>query len=492
MAEVWRTSRIGGETRKRGVFGDISLSLIGGFTLAGLIWLVLMVITSSIVVLIGGGLILLASWQLARRQTNAGDSWVKSWFDRSWFQFVNGRGHGGTWRPQMGLPAEVGPMRELVWSADRSPVAFVHQRHPKAAYGSGSHLTAVLEIVGGGDGLRMMGEANRRGEQFGQLLKSLAAPTSHVDQVDFETRVLPADPVAYQEAVSAMIADDCPVVLRASMDQLAATAADKTETYRSFMTVRMRLGDIQASAGGGLNAEQTTVAAAEVLRSVVSRTQAAGFPVRTILGPRRYAAMIRHLYVPAFGLDDTNSLEVVTDGWAWPYTSHQQGVEVHGPTGSWWHAVASVPRDAWPIKPIGTRWLEKLVSDVNPRTIRTVKASHNLVHRSDARQHARIASTYDQAQLFAQRSKGQVSTGENEASESAAKTVLNDVQYGAAGDRPSLRVAVSAPTLPELLKAREAMNESADKADLVRLRWHDYRHHQAMLLMAPLARGMKS
>lgn len=492
MSEVWRTSRIGGETRKRGVFGDVPLSLIGGFTVAGLIWLVLMVATKSLAVLIGGAILLLASWQLARKQTAIGDSWFRGWLDRSWFKFLGRRGRGSSWSPEQGLPAEVGPLRELVWSADRSPVAFIHQRHPKAAYGPGSHLTAVLEIVGGGDGLHMIGEANRRGEQFGQLLKSLAAPTSHVDQVDFETRVLPADPIAYQAAVAAMIADDCPVALRASMDQLAANAAGMTETYRSFMTVRLRLGQIQAGAGGGLNAEETAEAAADVLRGVVSRTQAAGFPVRAILGPRRYAAMIRHLYVPAFPIDDTESLRLVTDGWQWPYTSHKEGVEVHGPTGSWWHAVASVPRDAWPINAIGTRWLETLVADVNPRTIRTVKASHRLVSRSEARRSARIASTYDRAQVHTQTRKGQVSTGESEASESAANTVLRDVLEGAGGDRPSLRIAVSAPSLSELLKAREAMNESAEKANLVRLFWHDFRHHQAMLLMAPLGRGMKA
>lgn len=218
MSEVWRTSRIGGETRKRGVLGDRSLPLVGGFVAAGVVWVVLMVVTKSLAVLIVGGAALFAAWQLARKQTAIGDSWFKGWFDRSWFHFASGRGVDGTWKPEHGLPAEVGPLRELVWSADVSPVAFLHQRHPKAAYGPGSHLTAVLEIVGGGDGLQMIGAANRRGEQFGQLLRTLASPNSHVDQVDFETRVLPADPIAYQAAVAAMIVEDCPVALRASMD----------------------------------------------------------------------------------------------------------------------------------------------------------------------------------------------------------------------------------------------------------------------------------
>ncbi|NHA02149.1 hypothetical protein G5V59_27610 [Nocardioides sp. W3-2-3] len=47
-----------------------------------------------------------------------------------------------------------------------------------------------------------------------------------------------------------------------------------------------------------------------------------------------------------------------------------------GPAGQWFHAVASIPMDGWPLRGVHSRWLEGLVTDTDRAVIRTVRAQH--------------------------------------------------------------------------------------------------------------------
>lgn len=489
------TSLLGGETRRRNLFGSLNGGQVGLVTAAALLWLLVLVVTQSFLVLVIGALALLALFWTLRRRTLAGDSWARARSEGLWFWLQRRRGLE-TWRPGGALPAAVGSFRELTYvdASDAPPVALVHQRDGAQRYGPTSSIVAVLEIVGGGDGLREVAEVNRRGSRFGQLLGTLASPESPVEQIDLETRVLPAEPRVYADHLAGLVVDGCPPVLRQSMAQLAVHGAAQTETYRTFATVRMPLHAVQARVvGGPATLDQTAATAVEALRVVVDRLERSGHVVRGVLGPRRIAAMVRHLHVPSFDIDDLDGLERIRDGWAFPITPGRTAVRVDGPLGPWFHAVASIPRDAWPMDTVGMRWMQNLVTDVNPATIRTVKAQHRLVPKRVARGKATIGLTLDTAAIRSREKKQAVSTGEDEASATAAERIMTDLlNAGTAGDFPTVRVVVSAPDLSSLVVARSAVAAAAEDSGITRLRWHDNRHHQAMVLAAPLARGVRA
>ncbi|MGH3424180.1 MAG: SCO6880 family protein [Nocardioidaceae bacterium] len=487
-------SLLGGETRRRNLFGTLSGGQVGLVAGASLVWLLVLVVSQSFLVLVVGAFALLALVWALRRQTLTGDSWTRSRGEGLWFWWRRRRGTDA-WTPGGALPDAVGTFRELTYvdNPDAPPVALIHQRDQAQRFGPQSSLVAVLEIVGGGDGLRDLTEVNRRGSRFGQLLGTLASPESPVEQIDIETRVLPAEPRMHEQHLAALVVDDCPPLLRRSMAQLALHGAAQTETYRTFATVRMPLQAVQARVVNRTpTAEDTVTAAVDALRVVVDRLERSGHVVRGVLGPRRIAAMVRHLYVPSFDLDDLAGLENIRDGWAFPVTPMRTAVRVDGPSGPWFHAVASVPRDSWPMDTVGMRWMQNLVTDVNPATVRTVKAQHHLIPKRLARGKATIGLTLDTAAIRSREKKQTVSTGEDEASATAAQRVMGDLlNAGTGGDLPAVRVIVSGPDLGALRVARSAVTAAAEDSGITRLRWHDNRHHQAMVLAAPLARGVR-
>lgn len=487
-------SLLGGETRRRSLFGSLSGAQVGVVTGVTVVWLLVLVVTQSFAVLVLGVLVILLVVWAMRRRTSTGDSWSRAKGEGVWFWLQRHRGRE-TWQPGGDLPSAVGSFRELTFvdASDSPPVALIHQRDRAQRYGPSSSIVAVLEIVGGGDGLREPSDVNRRGSRFGQLLGTLASPESPVEQLDIETRVLPAEPRLYHDHVDEQVVDDCPPLLRESMAQLATHGAAQTETYRTFATVRMPLHAVQARVvKGPATVDETATAAVEALRVVVDRLERSGHIVRGVLGPRRIAAMVRHLYVPSFEVDDLEGLERIRDGWAYPITSMRSAVRVDGPLGPWFHAVASVPRDSWPMDTVGMRWMQNLVTDVNPATIRTVKAQHRLIPKRVARGKATIGLTLDTAAIRSRQKKQAVSTGEDEASATAAERIMTDLlNAGTAGDFPAVRVVVSAPDPASLLVARSAVAAAAEDSGITRLRWHDNRHHQAMVLALPLARGVR-
>lgn len=492
-----RVAMLGGETRPRSMLGAPAWQIMVVCAL-GVVWILLLVTVQSPYML-AGGLVIAGVWAAMRRVDAHGDSWLAGIVNRVWFM-ASGRRYAsrlapGSWSPASGLlPVEVGSIRELTWDPGLGgELAFIHHKHKDKSWGPDSSLTASLEVIGSGEGLREVVDTNARGEDFGDFLAGLASAQMATDMVEIDTRVLPTSPEAHGDYQRSLLARSCPPLVRESMHELASWSAAATETYRSFVTVRMNLGALADKCPGTATRADIVAAAGDELREIAVRLQHAGLTVRGLVGPRRLGAMIRHTYVPEFSLDDTDGIDSTLDGWAWGYTAHRDAVRVDGPDGPWWHAVATVPRDAWPMSPVGMRWLEGLVTDVDTSAIRSIKAVHRLVPRREAREKARLARTYDAAELRTQERKGAISTGESEASASLADQVLSDVLNAkAGGDRVSLRVMVSAPSHHELRQARAALERAAEtETGIARLRWCERRHHQAMLLAAPLGRGVR-
>lgn len=498
MAAQERTYVLGGETRRRTLFNGVTgrqIALAGTFVF---VWILVLLATRSLLVLLGGIVLGAVAVGLARRKTITGESWTGSFRERISFRLARRR-HGGRpdFVPGQALPPEVGEIRVLAYappSTPAAPMAIVHHKDHRRASWTTGHLTATFEIQGGGDGLLPVRAVNTAGLLFERLLGGLASAEIPVDQLDIATRVLPVHPHAYRQHMSGLVVADVPARLRRSMAELSAFAAGNTEEYRSFATLRIPLAHLAATISGPADLERIAQETFETVGEVVRRVGGAGYRLRAVLGPRRLGALVRHLHDPDMDMDALDGIGTVADGWGYVRYAEPKFVRVQGAARDWYHAVAHVPRDSWPAQAVNARFMEHLVTRVNPATIRTVVSQFRLVPKARAREIARIGLTYDVATQHGQRKKGQVSTGETEASMSASRRVLYDLlRPVVAGVYPSVRVMVSAPDDPELLDAaRRRVTSAAEDGGITRLDWQDYRHHRALVTALPMARGVKA
>lgn len=482
MSEV-RTCVLGGETRARSLFGKLSGNGVGVLVVVGVVGLLLVLAYRSLVLLGVLAMTMLGLYVVLTRRTVHGDSAVGRWIETIWFGVARRRGRTTF---QAGDPAWLAPVRELTAaSPSGAPIAVLHSANSRGGYGLDSTVTTVLEIIGGGDGLREISETNRRSASFGRVLGALASATSPVLRVSFATRVLPTAPDTYLGLIDSQLITGCPPKLRDSMREVGLTAAANSETYRTFVTVELDPTRLPRENGAG--PEGLAAAAAAALRDVVERLDRAGYPTRNVLGPARQAAWMRHLLSPDMKIDEHEDIQGWRDAFGFPVTGERDYVRVDGPWGPWFHAVSSIPRDAWPMEAVDTRWMTGLVAQSDRAVVRTVVSTFELIPVSRAREEAKIALTTDTADLVQQAKRGQVSTGVEEASAQAAQLVMDDLmRQGTGGCRPSVHVHLTASS-PELLDLdRQTVTVAAEQAGISRLHWHTDRHHQALALVAPV------
>ncbi len=489
-----RTYVLGGETRRRTLFTGVSGRQLVVAAVFVLVWMLALLTTRSLAVLLSGIALGALGVALSRRRTAMGTSWTGSVRDRVAFR-IGHRSGAPDFVPGESLPKEVGEIRALAYAPPNTPstpMAIIHHKdHGRGSWNTG-HLTATFEIQGSGDGLLPVRTVNTAGLLFERLLGGLASAEIPVDQLDIATRVLPVHAAAYQEHISGLVVPGAPARLRESMAELSRHAAGNTEEYRSFATVRIPLAQLAAAISGPADLERIAEETFDTVGEVVRRADAAGYRLRAVLGPRRLGALIRHLHDPDMDPDTLDGISTVADGWGYVRHAAPRHVKIEGAARTWYHAIAHLPRDAWPAQPVGARWMEHLVTRVNPATIRTVQCQFRLVPKQRAREIARIGLTYDVATQRGAQKKGQVSTGETEASMSASRrTLLDLLRPVVAGVYPAVRVMVSAPDDPELLAAaRRRVTSAAEDGGITRLDWQDYKHHKALITALPMARGV--
>lgn len=502
-----RTYRLGGQTRTRGVLRGRSRAQLGLLVaaVAGAALLLLMI--RSIWLLAGFALVALLGTLMSRHRTLEGEPW--SGWVLEWARARAARYSGAdryapdAARPVRPVPAELGRVEFTAAEAgDGSRLAVTE--HPAAA-GAGAYLSVVIELRGGGEGLRDQAARDRDAARFGRLTYGLSAPALPVDQVDLTTRVQPLTAEDFRAWARAHSDPDAPAAARDNLLELADTVAAPGDQqhrrwlaqYDTWLVVRMSraaLADRLGVSGQQASPETIARAAFDTAGQVATAAEDAGFTVVRGLGPARLGALIRHLYDPSWGLHDDQGLTGPRDAWR-PYQAQLRGLQVPSADGgAWWHATASVPQDGWPQDELGTRWLAPLVTDrAGPDgqpVVRTVTSQFRFLPRRAAQRQAQAGLTLDRADMIKQHRKGQVSTGETEAQAGAAERVLADVLGQAAGCQPALRITASARSRAGLTAARERVDEAALSTGIHRLSWHDGRHHHAHLLTLPLARGI--
>jgi type IV secretory pathway TrbD component len=488
-----RTCRIGGETRRRGVLGPLRGGVLAFALAAGAVGLLMILLTRSWLVLLGELAVVALVALAMQRRTAAGDPFLATVRDgvrrrvarrTRADQFVQAVDDNG----RVSVPREVGSVDFLgVTTAERGPELAIVRRP--------QYVSTVLEVAGGGDGLLPTRETNAFGLRFGRFLATLARPEIPVDQIDLSTRVTTTSPANYEKWLADHASPHSSQAQLADLYNLAGNVAADGEEYRTFMTVCMPITALGAAArrAGGEGLEGIAEAAFETTRQVVLEAKRSGLRVRHGLTQRQLAGLIRHLYVPDMPIDAIGDLASPRQAFV-PYTAYDRYLETQSPSGvDWYHATATVPRDGWPLREVGVRWLEALVTDITPSTIRTVTTQHRLVPKSVMRTKAALALTLDEADLLKQEKRGQVSTGEREAQKAGSSQLLNDLLHaGAAGDQVTLRVTVSAPSPVDLDEARDRLTSAAlANADFSRIKWLDGRHHHGHLLTLPLGRGVK-
>lgn len=490
-----RTYVVGGETRKRGMFG-----IVGGWKGLGAVTVGIVIFTIvetqvqswwPIVIALG---VAAAAMIVMVGRTASGDSWAGVRRDRLRrriaLRFGMDRFEPGV-DPATGLrvvPSEVGLIETFTVPNGRHKMGVVVHASQVTYY------STVVEIVGGGDGIVELSATNNRGKDFEDLLFACSRAGFPVDEIDVSTRVTIGGRAEYLKWLGDR-AHHAGEELADSTLEVAGMVTKGAENYRSWMVVCMP--DDQLAAQVARLGKRPTVAnkaehAARVTLEVCRLARRRGFKPVKILSPIEIGGLIRHLYVPSVEADDHADIRSLREGFV-PYgPGADTGFVAFGPDGSqWWHASASVPRDGWPLQPVDARFLESLVTDVTPATIRTVTAQHRLVPKVAARRAAVRAKTLDEADILAEEKRGKVSTGESEAQSDASSRLLRDLLYGQAGGaHPALRITVSGHSASDLADARERVDAAAQDAGFGRLVWHDSRHHHGHLLTLPFGRGI--
>ena len=399
----------------------------------------------------------------------------------------------------MPLPRAVGDLIVLgVAKGSDDPEQAIVRQSP-LGHREGTFFTSTLEVAGRGDGVRTPLEDAVDAAGVEGLLTRLAEPGSRIDEISFMTRAMPGLQRGFREKMSAAI----PERLRASLlaenkfellDILSATA----DEYRSFVTISMSTESLIKALGRREIATRDRIAEeAHSQVGLVSRfLEDAGFTVVGGLGPRRLGALIRHLYMPSYAIDDLTGIDTTLDGFPdYPAPLDDVAFTVLDPTHdvAWQHSTGHIDETSWPMEIHESRWLQPLVTglvtDDQPSVIRTVTTTYRLIPTAEAKLLTMDELLNDAIEVAGE--AGKISDGSSSQQADGGRDRLVDFLTGSAGCRVSTRITISAPSIDGIDDAREQVSGVASKMGIEKgITWADHRQGEAFLLSLPLGRGI--
>lgn len=353
----------------------------------------------------------------------------------------------------------------------------------------------VVEVVGGGEGIRRDAETVRRDRDFSRLLRACSRPTTCVDQLDFVTLVRPES----RERVRSVLHPPAPRVpghLRSSMLEVADRIADESETTRSWAVIRLsidRLMDYVARPP--FTADSAPAAGMLGLSRVIGLMNDAGLRTVRVLDADQLAALSRAVLCPDYGPDDVTGL---ADGFwasmpAWQRSRDGSAVRVEGPNGPWWLSTGGFGRQDWPVESVPSRWMEPLVFGRSGSGAisgpRIIVAKYRLL--TPARSHAIASSqkTTASSHLYRQQHTGDVNQDEAEESlQIATRTRRDVVRSAAAGVVPQVRVLITGRDEFDLRLRREQMDAVIADMSAAGFTWDKARPGPGILDALPIGK----
>ncbi|MFK3978850.1 SCO6880 family protein [Micromonospora sp. NPDC050397] len=509
MTEI-RTSRLGGELRRRTLFGG-SRSRAGNLILGcGLAMALLFAVIVGGLVGIGSALLLFTALiTLTRQNPVTGRSPGRDLALAVRWQIRQGRGETtllplhlaqpvaapGNRRQRREVRAwarsirtEAPGLEGVAWLSVAGQDGTVLLHHPP---GEPAYLSVAIEVDGQAPGLRTDRDYDQAAAAYGRLLGRLARENGLISGIQSVTRIMPLDSAAHEQWAASHVDPDAPEPLLSSYAELVQMTAGAAEMVRHYLAIRLPLtaGYAKEAAASGPGEEGMARLAIVQARWVASLAAYAGLLNPRILSAHHLAALFRHLQNPDFPLDQTVDVSPTT--WLRAQRAERHAAVVDD---RWWHRVAAIPRSAVTAEPVGTRWIAPLLYGMTAPVHRTISLSVAVEPAALARRQARQDLTLDLGQNEESARRGAVDDGSQAVQMSASAQRLADLQPGSGihGARWAGWVAVSAPSQAEVMRAATRIGDAADECGIAQLDWLTCRHDEGMPATWPVWRGMET
>ena len=365
------------------------------------------------------------------------------------------------------------------------PAVLLHTPPGETAY-----LSVAIEVDGQSPGMRGPAEYERASEAFGRLLARLARQDGFIRGVQSITRIVPLDSAAHERWAEEHVDLSAPAELLASYAQLVQMTARVSEMMRHYLVLRfpLTLDFTREAAELGEGEEGWVRLAAAQTSWVGGLAIAADLRNPRPLSQRRLAALLRHMQNPSWPVDQTNNVNRNT--WLRPQRVERDAVIVDE---AWWHATASIPRTAVTSEPVHVHWIRPLLHGITTPVIRTISISVALQPAAAARRQAKEDVTIDMGARLETAKRGVIDDGSDALQLSASQQRLADLAPGSGihGAQWTGFVSVSAQSPEALGRAITTVTDAAGECGIAWLDWCDRQHDAAFPATWPVWRGME-
>lgn len=505
-----RTSRLGGEIRRRGLLGG-SRSRIGNAVM-GVALAVALVFAVGVSGVVGIGIavvVFVGAWLLTRHNPVTGRSSGRELALGLRWRWRQRRGETTVLPVHLASPVpaprtraeravvrrwavsvrdEAPGMEGVQWLDPDGVGPAVLLHHPP---GERPYVTVALEVDGQPPGLRNQRDYDRASAAYGRLLARLAREDGLIAGVQSLTHIVPLDSAAHERWAADHIDPDAPEVLRQSYAELVRMTAGVSEMVRHYLVLRMPLTArfaLEAARCGEGAAGQAQLAVSQA-EWVASLARGADLRNPRLLTNHRLAALLRHMQNPDFPIDQTVDVDAST--WLRAQQATRRATVVDD---RWWHRVAAIPRSAVTAEPVGSRWIAPLLHGITTPVVRTISLSVMVQPAARARRRAREDLTVDVGERNEAARRGSIDDGTQAVQMSASAQRLADLQPGSGihGAEWTGWVAVAATSMEEVMDASTTVADAAGECGIGHLDWMDRRHDEALPTTWPVWRGMEA